>query len=354
MPMDAAELESAALTEAAAVHLPRPQFVVDEELDIEMRQYAKSVTEPWKADDYFHPHTFGSWCRRREVYRLLHRHLSIQQQQPANAPASQLLFEAGHAAHNRFRDYLMPKKMLGYWQCQRCGCTYGFKRNNADHSIEHIAFLFQPDFCGACGLKAGQHDDMTIHYVEIPLRDPELMIDGTTDGIVLHRGRLRVCELKSEDPQMWQDRAGLNLGHGMQGASYAHCLNKTYGAELKKLNQGLPINTAAVIYLNKTSYRAKCYIAGTDKLIQWITKEIQIVRTIVDKLAPTIKTTADLDRLELDPSFSASDVCEQVCKHRDVTMAKRCASREVCFSSTFTRKKKSTNVPMTPNAKETQ
>lgn len=338
----AAELESAALTEAAAVHLPRPSFVVDTELDAEICQHAKSNHEPWLADDYFHPHTFGSWCRRREVYRLLHRRLKIQQANPKPQTAAKLIFEAGHAAHNRFRDYLLPKKMVGYWMCQNCGRRYGH-RTSSDGSIIHEKFMYRPDACTRCGLAAGARDDMTLHYVEIPLRDESLMIDGTTDGLIFHRQRLRVVELKSEDSTMHVDRAGLTLGHGMQGACYAHCFNKNYAAEIRQLNNGFLLNTAAIIYLNKNSYRAKCYIAGTVPLIKWIEKEIGIVNQIVEELAPKITSAADIEKLELDAHFNKADRCERVCRDRDITMAKRCASREACFASTFVRKRKKEN-----------
>lgn len=336
----AAAIEGLVLAEAVAYKLPRPIFMPDPELDKALRDEAKRATAPRSTDAYFHPHTFGKWCRRREVYRIVALEMGISLPSPSPAPAALRLFEAGHACHDRIRDFSLSHMLYGYWECRKCGHTHGFTRD-ADNKVVHERLMFRPTVCHACQYEPtlnSPNEQYQFHYAEFEIVSESARIKGHCDGIILWRGKLRVLEIKSEDPQMYVERAGPTLGNGMQGAAYAFCINSNYAEDLRRdfPEDQNGVSTIMVVYVNKSSYRCdKSYIMKAGPLWQWIKTETELVRSIVDEVRPRVATMEELVALEHDAHFNHR--CPRACNHRDVTMAKQCHSRKSCFASTFKR-----------------
>lgn len=328
------------MSEAAAYQLPKPVFATDPGLDKELRTLIKKANSPRYADPYFHPHTFGKWCRRREVYRLLAQELGIELQNPSPTPAALRLFEAGHACHDRIRDYAMGHILYGYWECRRCGSPHGFTRDS-DGKIVHERLMFRPAKCRNCGYAPRLNDpneEYQFHYAEFEICNEEALIKGHCDGIVLWRDRLRTLEIKSEDLQMYVERAGPSLGNGMQGAAYSYCINHNYREDLERdfPDGQTEISTVLLTYVNKSTYRCdKSYLIKAGPLWQWIRRETELVRSIVDEFKGKVASKHDLIAIEHDPHFNHR--CPRACAHRDLSQAKRCHSRKTCFASTFKR-----------------
>ena len=312
----------------------------DPELDKALRDEAKRATSPRWADAYFHPHTFGKWCRRREVYRILALEMGLELQSPSPPPAALRLFEAGHACHDRIRDFSLSHMLYGYWECRKCGHTHGFTRD-ADNKVVHEKLMFRPTACHACQYEPtlnSPDEYYQFHYAEFEILHEQARIKGHCDGIIFWRGKLRVLEIKSEDPTMYVERSGPTLGNGMQGAAYAFCINSNYAVDLKRdfPDDQNGVSTVLVVYVNKSSYRCdKSYLMKAGPLWQWIKTETELVRSIVDEFRPRVATLADLVALEHDAHFTHR--CPRACVHRDLTMAKQCHSRKTCFASTFKR-----------------
>lgn len=334
----AARIEASALAAVAYEKgkLPRPKFFTDEALDKEIRADLKTKPRR-KVDDWFHPHTFGRWCRRREILKLLWQHTGEKITRKAPAPALALIFEAGHACHRHYRNVLIPQRMIGCWRCGKCGEPHGFHIFIDETGWQEMIvddLIPRPEQCKECGytekMSFRLSYEVFMEFIEPPIVIEGYRIKGHTDGIMMHREKTMVCELKSQDPHLWGERRGPDIGHIMQGTCYSWGLKETYG---------LDIELTAAIYINKSTYRPKTYIFKADETKKnWIKGEIDATNAVVDANKGQIKTEEDLRILRGEAEFNSQSTRE--CAHENVSQAKGCALREICFNLK-TRKRKS-------------
>jgi hypothetical protein len=327
--------DRAARTEARAVAslvydqagLPRPKFYADASLDKEVREMLKS--KPGRGvDDWFHPSTFGRWCRRREVLRMLSQSIGLELSRSRPAPTLGLIFEAGHSVHRHYRNVLVPHKMLGWWRCGRCGHPHGFEIATNDEGWEQIVpgeLIPRPESCNSCGYTVKdsyrQSYEVYMEFIEPPIQVDKYRIKGHTDGLIRHLNRLMVGEFKSEDPKLWDERRGPEPGHMMQAACYALGLQETYGIAAK---------FTAAIYINKSTYRAKTYVFKNEEQVAWIKQEIDDVHTLKALLEPDASNEEAIREFHMNPEMDAR--APRVCASPDVSQAKTCPLRDICFN----------------------
>lgn len=333
----AARIEAQAL--ASIAHdkgsLPKPKFFPDDALDKEVRDKLKDRPNK-RVDGWFHPHTFGKWCRRREILRLLAQDIGLELERTRPAPTVGLVFEAGHATHRHYRNVLIPEKLIGCWKCGKCGEPHGYSIvADADGWEEMVVqnLIPRPEQCQQCGytLKHSfrQGYEVYMEFIEPPILIESYKIMGHTDGIMLHLNRQMIGEFKSEDPKLWEDRRGPNPGHTFQGACYSWGIKETYG---------LDIPFTAAVYINKSTYRAKTYIFRNDDKIDWIKSEIDAVNALAAAFRSKVSSEDDIRALEMDPEMAARAI--KPCAHANLSQAKGCPMREICFNLKSKRKKK--------------
>jgi len=293
--------------------------------------------KPRKVDDWFHPHTFGRWCRRREVLRMLVQDLGEKIKRKPPAPALGLIFEAGHATHRHFRNAIIPHKMRGCWKCGSCGETHGYRLVTDESGWEEMYvddLIMRPEACTRCGFTEDQSHhlgyEVFMEFIEPPITIAGYRIKGHTDGLMHHLDKQMIAELKSEDPHLWKDRRGPNIGHVMQGACYSWGMKETYG---------LDVELVAAVYINKSTYRSKSYIFKADsEKIDWIKNEIDSANSVVSLNKGRVSNEEDLRILRGEAEFNTH--CVRECAHENVSQAKGCPLREICFNLK-TRKRKS-------------
>jgi hypothetical protein len=145
-----------------------------------------------------------------------------------------------------------------------------------------------------------------------------------------HLEKKMIAELKSEDPYLWVERRGPDIGHIMQGACYSWGMKETYGID---------VELVAAVYVNKSTYRSKTYVFKADsEKIDWIKGEIDAVNRVVALNKGQVNSEEDLRKLRGEAEFNTH--CVRVCAHENVAQAKSCPLREVCFNLK-TRKRKS-------------
>ena len=334
----AARIEAAALSNIAFKKgaLPKPKFFPDEALDKEVR--ALLSDRPHRGvDDWFHPHTFGRWCRRREILRVLAQGLDLELTRTRPAPTLGLIFEAGHATHRHYRNVLIPHKLRGCWKCGACGEPHGYHIHTQENGWTDLIvdnLITRPEACQQCGFTEKrsfrQGYEVYMEFIEPPIVIEGYKIKGHTDGILLHLGKELIGEFKSEDPMLWTERRGPNPGHTFQGACYAWGMKETYG---------LDIPLTAAVYINKSTYRPKTYIFRNDDKIDWIKQEIDAVNAIASAFTSKVSSETDLRAIEMDPELNARAI--KPCAHAGLSQAKGCPLREICFDLK-SRKKKGT------------
>jgi len=161
-----------------------------------------------------------------------------------------------------------------------------------------------------------------MEFVEPPIEIKSHRIKGHTDGLMNHLSKDIICELKSQDPHLWKDRRGPDVGHIMQGTCYSWGMKETYGLE---------IDLVAAIYVNKSTYRPKTYIFRADTAKQdWIKNEIDAVNAVVSMNSGQLKSEEDLRILRGEAEFNSH--CSRECAHENVSQAKGCPLRELCFN----------------------
>lgn len=267
------------------------------------------------ADTHFHPSSFGHWCRRREVLRLLKQHLKVAVPRSKPAPGLQRIFAIGNAVHDHFRDTVFSELLRGSWVCRRCGQT-----------TEKDAPC--PKKCSTCGNTRYHSLWHAFSYKEESLVYPEAQLSGSYDGLIEYRDRLRVLELKSIREDLFKTLQAPYTGHVVQAHAYGIMLRAT----------GRDIKSALIVYVNKSSGATKAFLVGfMPEVSDWLLKEIAAARDLAKENYTAVRTVTDIGILAQGPEFTARAAV--VCTSPTTSRAKSCASCSECFAGKRKEKK---------------
>lgn len=295
-------VETARVTDLSRQPIPKYKFANDPAFDQVVNDIIKEV--PLEVSDaMFHPSSFGSWCRRREVFRILKQHLQIAVPRSKHPPSMRKIFEIGTAVHNHFRDTLLSSMLRGDWKCKTCGVVATTETGEC------------PIECWNCGNRRYHAIWDQFKYVEPTIANAELRVGGSCDGKIFYRLKLRVLELKTMREQEWLHIDSPKAGHVYQALIYA---------------KELGLDSILIVYVNKTTAAMKAYVVPVSPaLIEWISNELLSTIAVVERYLPLIKTKDDLLKIAVDAEFT--NLNPIVCETKTISKAKSCHSCKECF-----------------------
>lgn len=259
------------------------------------------------ADTAVHPSSFGNWCRRREILRMVKQHLKIAVPRSKFKSAMRKLFEIGHAVHDRFRNTVLSAVMIGTWACEECGHKHG-------------PYMRCPAECKNCGNKRYHDLWSAFRYVEQKLAVPDKRFSGATDGLIEFNGLERVLEMKSEREDRWIARTAPSRGHVLQAIAYTGMFRHHEDRDIK---------SALIIYVNKTTGALKAFLVPySAEIYQWLLDEVDLVHKVAVTWSGA-KHMSDIQAMVRDAEFNK--VAPIVCATPTVSMAASCASCKECF-----------------------
>lgn len=259
------------------------------------------------ADTAVHPSSFGNWCRRREVLRMVKQQLGIAVPRSKFKSAMRKLFEIGHAVHERFRDTVLSSMMVGTWACDMCGHNHG-------------PYMSCPEACINCGNV--RHHDLwkSFRYVEQKLSVPDKRFSGATDGLIEFNVLERVLEMKSEREDLWIRRKAPSRGHVLQAIAYTGMFRHHEKRDVK---------SALLVYVNKSTGAMKAFLVPySEEIYQWLLAEVDVVHELAKQWSGA-KHMSDIQAMARDAEFTK--VAPIVCATPTVSMAASCASCKECF-----------------------
>lgn len=259
------------------------------------------------ADTAVHPSSFGNWCRRREILRMVKQHLHIAVPRSKFKSAMRKLFEIGHAVHERFRDTVLSSVMVGTWACEECGFRHG-------------PYARCPSKCEQCGNV--RHHDLwkAFRYVEQKLAVPDKSFSGSTDGLIMFNNLERVLEMKSEREDRWLVRTAPSRGHVLQAIAYIGMFRQHEARDVK---------SALIVYVNKSTGAMKAFLVPfSEEVYQWLLNEVELVHKVAREWSGA-KHMSDIQAMVRDEEFNK--VAPIVCATPKVSMAASCASCKECF-----------------------
>lgn len=139
----------------------------------------KRSLEPSDREPGWHPSQFAGMCCRQYVLEKL-----IGSKVEPHDDKTLRIFDLGTAIHELYQNVYLAKMgiLWGRWRCIRC---------------RFMSWGYTPDSCSQCGNKKSED----FSYAEIPVRakipDHDAYIVGSSDGIVLLRGKHYLLEIKS-------------------------------------------------------------------------------------------------------------------------------------------------------------
>lgn len=234
--------------------------------------------DPDRNPDALHPSDIcrTEWCPLANLERL-RGGVSTPERTTFSREA---VFSYGHDAHARWQRWMTEMGLLeGYWRCLACKSRF---------------YARAPKWCD-CG-------SSMLVYDELPLHDPDLLIEGRTDGYIPTRrclveiktvgeGTIRFAEPlliernTFEAPRgpvldlkgLWDSIHRPFTSHLRQGQLYLY-LART---------MGLPVDRMVYIYDSKLSQDAKEFSVKYDKsLIRSILAAAQQVKLALDGVGP--------------------------------------------------------------------
>lgn len=125
---------------------------------------------------WIHPSAVSKpdWCPRASWYEVVGEHEPIPESIGSRMAH---IFSEGREIHRKYQRWFREMGILyGYWRCRSCNYQW---------------WDTCPTVCHMC------LDEFNIEYVEVPIRDEDLMLDGAADALVSFEERLRLIEIKS-------------------------------------------------------------------------------------------------------------------------------------------------------------
>ena len=125
----------------------------------------------------------GTWCRRAAYYQV--RGMRLAESKPRWRMGS--VFHEGHMLHDKWQGWFWDLGLLeGVFFCRHCSEEW---------------WAVAPERCRSCGF-----DREFLAYWEVPVRDPDYLLDGHGDGMArdtwLEFKSLGVNTLRFEDPEL--------------------------------------------------------------------------------------------------------------------------------------------------------
>lgn len=200
-----------------------------------------------------HPSQIAGACPRAAV--LKHMTAGDASGRENFNPQVLRLFGTGTALHKWYQERYLGKAgvLFGEWMCSRCrSVVKGYMPKEPCSCQQQLDFV--PDYCKRnCGASAGfgeWRDPKKVQvrggcvwcgqnnerawgqwvYLEIHIRDEELDIEGSTDGIVNIDGSLWVLEIKTINARGFVNLTSPYKKHKAQGFVYLGVLRKQYPA----------------------------------------------------------------------------------------------------------------------------
>lgn len=141
------------------------------------RHVLKKAQQPSeRRSDVMHPSEMAktTWCGRHDYYRITGEPINYKGRSPSFRLEN--VFDYGHSVHAKYQRWLQEMDFLwGKWGCKSCGYTW---------------MGGPPEGCELCHKKR-------IRYLEVPLEDPDLLIAGHSDGVVIDADTNRMIEIKT-------------------------------------------------------------------------------------------------------------------------------------------------------------
>jgi len=148
-------------------HVAR-QFVLLGDVQRHVLEVCRPRDQAARKRDHLHPSDLAKsdWCQRAAYWAL-------KRQEPYSETSGTFvqeeIFSEGHDIHHRHQGYLWEMGILdGLWSCRGCS---------------HVWWGTSPLSCPQCDLPA-----WALRYEEVPVSCPELLIEGSGDGLVQGRG----------------------------------------------------------------------------------------------------------------------------------------------------------------------
>ena len=260
---------------------------------------------------FLHPSDMAKtdFCHRRGYYQVVGTEVTSP---PAN-PSFQLqnVFAEGHAIHAKWQGWLQRMGVLwGRWECPGCHDEY---------------FGFAGSGCIGC--------QMPPVYREVPLRTPDGIIRGHSDGAVrCADGRMRLIEIKSvglgtlrfEAPRLFQQYSdgSLNLdglwrgvsrpfpSHVRQGMMYLHLAPLTH-EELAEVDE------IVFLYEWKATQAVKEFVVKFDPAL--VEERLEDARSVAASVAagraPERPAWAESEGVKTCKSCEYRSTCWELVKH---------------------------------------
>lgn len=261
--------------------------------------------------------------------------------QVPNTAGNYFTFDMGHALHFWWQErYLGPRQELrGDWMCVACPCPTCKGKKTIKRDGQKLACVacretgrkvttgLMPLSCG-CGVPWQD----AVRYLELPIVNVELGYVGHCDGVLTHKPKERLFELKSMSPseyEKWCECATPKPkpDHVVQAHAYMGPLG---------------LDEALIVYVNKGSQckwkvdRCGQFVAGEPKvmpfLIKWdqalwddIESRILDYHRAVEILSNSKSNGKRLPR-------AAIETLPRVCDDMKCDMAQRCPVTRECFS----------------------
>jgi len=216
------------------------------------------------------------WCPRANLERL-RGSVSTRERQTFSREA---VFTYGHDAHARWQRWMTQMSLLeGYWRCLACESRF---------------YARAPKWCD-CG-------SALLVYDELPLQDPDLMIEGRTDGYVPERHCLVEIKTVGEGTVRYADPALLERhtydtprGTVLDLKGLWDAIHKPFVAHLRQgqiylylaRTMGIPVDRMVYLYDSKLSQDAKEFSVKYDKsLIKPILTGAAQIKLALDGVGP--------------------------------------------------------------------
>lgn len=268
----------------------------------------------------FHPSEIcGEFCPREWV--LCERDKSLYSNRRVSATL-QMVFDVGHKLHDLMHEYLGDAGVLfGSWKCS-CGCEwFGYKPSKCFNDVPGAKWTFN----------------------ELPVVDKELLISGSTDGILDLKEGKYVFEFKSIHHDGFHALVGPLDHHKEQALIYVDVLDRNRNDLANRLEKvsvetGVdltkeiafarkPFDGAIIVYMNKNRQLLREFLVPKEvsPMVEFVSgKEVE--KSFLDqkkdliRLAIKHKNEGGLpDRLE-------------VCSSPQAARAKKCLAVKQCFS----------------------
>lgn len=277
----------------------------------------------------FHPSEIcGDWFCPRE-WLLCERDRSLYLKRKVNVN-TQMRFDVGKWLHRMVQEKLGNAGVLfGRWKClRRC----------LDEKC--IQFGFKP------GRECPEADKRGTHalwvFDELPVQDDELLIDGSTDGLLVTKGCKYVFEFKTMYDDGFATLMEPPAEHKEQGLWYLDVLERR-NRELETFfmetaNQGLdvsrqlevvrmPFSGVVILYMNKNDQTMREFLVRGKRPPTWefLVKADDPVRDVIEEKREVLKQTlVHKENQTLPPRLAR-------CSDKTAYRAKMCLARKECF-----------------------